>query len=769
MIGDDATKDLRLPALGFSAWVGALLGPFLTGSGPTGWRVGAGVAAALAVGGLLGWGLRGRRATALATALVALGVGAVGALHTDRLHHNPVSTLALQRAQVRFVATVSSDPRPVIGAHSTGQMLSLQIHRLTGRGTTYSLSVPVLAFGDDAWAGVRLGATVRGIGRLAPADADDVAAVLDVAAPTVVARPGVWWRASGALRAAIREAVAQRPQEQRALVPALVDGDDAGVPDDLADDFRATGLTHLMAVSGTNLTLLVGFLLIVARWCRVRGRWLHVVGAVGIIGFVVLARTEPSVVRAAAMGAVGLLAMGHNGRQRALRGLGASVVGLLLLDPGLARSVGFALSVMATAGILLLGPWWRDALARWLPRWVAEAIAVPAAAQVACTPLIAAISGRVSLVAVVANLLAEPAVAPATVLGLLGGLLGLVIPVLGRLVGTPASWCVGWIILVAHRCAAFPRAEIGWGSGPMALGVLVVVCVVVAVTAPRLLHRRVTGAACCLVVALAVLLRAPTPGWPPPGWVFVMCDVGQGDGLVLNSGLHSAVVVDAGPDPDAMDRCLDDLQIETVPLLLFTHFDADHVTGVEAVFAGRRVGQLWTTALRQPPHGVALVEDAAAAAGITPQIAPYAATETVGGLTFQVIWPRPSPAGPTGQGTETNAASVVLLVQTHGLRLLLTGDLEPESQAAIAREVPGLHVDVLKVPHHGSRYQDEDWLLSLKPTLALTSVGADNDYGHPAASTLGPLAAAGVAVYRTDQDGSIAVVARSSGPVVATH
>ena len=210
------------------------------------------------------------------------------------------------------------------------------------------------------------------------------------------------------MRRSIRESVAGRPIAQRALVPALVDGDDAELPEDLEQDFRTTGLTHLTAVSGTNLTLVVGFLLVLARWCGVRRRWLYVVGAPGIAGFVLIARTEPSVLRAAVMGAVGLLAMGANGRHRALRGLGVAVVLLLLVQPGLAVSAGFALSVLATAGIVILGPGWRDALMRWLPRLLAEAIAVPAAAQLACTPVVAAISGQVSLVAVAANLAVAP-------------------------------------------------------------------------------------------------------------------------------------------------------------------------------------------------------------------------------------------------------------------------------------------------------------------------------------------------------------------------
>ena len=233
----------------------------------------------------------------------------------------------------------------------------------------------------------------------------------------VTAGPDPWWRASAHLRAALRRSVSGLPPDRRALVPALVDGDDAGLDPALKDDFRTTGLTHLLAVSGTNLTLVVGFALVVARWLRVRGRWLYVVGAAGIAGFVLVARAEPSVLRAAVMGTVALVGMGANGRDRGTRALGVATVVLLLLDPGLASAIGFALSVLATAGILLLAPGWRDALGRWLPRWLAEAVAVPTAAQLACTPLIAAISGQVSLVAVLANLLAAPMVGPATVLG----------------------------------------------------------------------------------------------------------------------------------------------------------------------------------------------------------------------------------------------------------------------------------------------------------------------------------------------------------------
>jgi competence protein ComEC len=479
-----------------------------------------------------------------------------------------------------------------------------------------------------------------------------------------------------------------------------------------------------------------------------------------VLGFVALSGPEPSVLRAAAMGSIALIGLGRGGRAKGLRTLGLAVLVLVLVHPALAVSLGFALSVTATLAILLLAPPWRDALARWLPRWTAEAVAVPLAAQLACTPLVAALSGQVSLVAVLANLLVGPVVGPATVLGLAGGLVGLVVPPLGRVLGAGACWCVGWVVTVATHGAAMPSAAVGWGTGALALGLLTAASLATALWGPILVRRRWTGLAMAVVMVTVVLVRLPAPGWPPAGWVLVACDVGQGDALVLNAARGAAVVVDAGPDPAPVDRCLDRLGVRSVPLVVLTHFHADHVDGLAGVLAGRRVGAVETTRLLDPPAGVEEVDGLAGPLGLTPSPTPYGRVRTVGAVTLQALWPPPdSPVVGPGDGSTANEASVVLLVRVAGVRLLLTGDVEPPGQEALAAAYPGLHVDVLKVPHHGSRYQDEDWLLSLHPRVAVVSVGADNDYGHPAASTLAPLAAAGVRVLRTDRDGSIAVVA----------
>ncbi len=751
--------DLRMVLLGAIGWLGALCGgcrhPVLP--------VAAGLVLTTGVAALARRRRRSLATTAVAALVVFASVATAAGVRHERVTHNPLTRLAVQRAGATLDGTVSDDPRPIQGRFGDEVLVRLSVTRVSTGGWTSRLREPVLVFGSRPWLSVPLGARVRVAGHLAPSTRGDVAAVVSTSeSPDIRAGPDPWWRASGRLRSALRASVSGLPADRRALVPALVDGDDLGLDPALADDFRTTGLTHLLAVSGTNLTLVVGFALVVARWLRVRGRWLYLVGAGGIVGFVLLARAEPSVLRAAAMGSVALVGMGSNGADRGTRALGAATLGLLLVDPALASAAGFALSVLATAGILLLAPRWRDALARWLPRWLAEAVAVPAAAQLACTPLIAAISGQVSLVAVLANLLAAPAVGPATVLGLTGGLLSLASPALGRVVGWTAGWCVAWIVEVARRCADLPTPAVAWGSGPVALLVLAALSLAVAVTAPRLLRRRTTGIACCSALVIAVLVRVPTPGWPPSGWLMVACDIGQGDGLVLNTGrAHAAVVVDAGPDPRPMDRCLSGLGIRRIPLVVLTHFHADHVDGLPGVLGGRRVGEIDVTRLADPPEGVALVRRAAAGDGLTPRYPPYGVTRRIGDVTLEAVWPLPGSAtvGP-GDGSTANNASVVLLARIRGVSFFLGGDIEPEGQATLATMLPRLHVDVLKVPHHGSRYQDLPFLRSLQARFAVISVGLHNDYGHPAPETVAGLAATGERVLRTDRDGSVAIVER---------
>ncbi|MGH3472027.1 MAG: ComEC/Rec2 family competence protein, partial [Nocardioidaceae bacterium] len=657
------------------------------------------------------------------------------------------------------------------GAYVTVQVSVVEV---TGRGAVSRVRSPVLVIGDPSWVGLRLGAHIVAAGRLQTAEGGDLAAVLVArGGPELTRPPGAVDRAVSRVRGGLTEAAAPLPPAERALVPALVDGDDSAMPDQVRSDFKTAGLTHLLAVSGSNLTLVLAFALLGARWAGVRGYGLALVGALAVGCFVLLARPEPSVLRAAAMGVVGLAGLAAGGARRGTRALCVAVVVLMLVDPWMARSVGFCLSTFATAGILLLAPPCRDALARWMPRPIAEAIAIPLSAQVVCTPVIAAISGQVSLVAVIANLLAGPAVGPATVTGLVAGLIALVSADMGHLVARVAALPAWWIIWVAEHSARLAGAAVEWPVGAASLALLTGLCIVLVVVLPRLLSRR--GG--CLVVTCLLLLVVVHPparlGWPPDGWVLVMCDVGQGDGMVLNAGPHAGVVVDTGPDPIKMGRCLDELAITTVPLVVLTHFHADHVTGLPAVIDGRQVGEIEVSPLSEPAAEAERVRALAAAARIPVKVAVPGEHRTVGAVRFSVLGPLDVSPGGTSthsgdEGAGPNNASVVMSVRSHGLRLLMTGDAEPEEEDDIMASGAGLSTDVFKVAHHGSSHQDPSFILASHAPLAIISVGAGNDYGHPAPQTLGWLRELGARVYRTDLDGDIAVLNRGGQLLVST-
>jgi competence protein ComEC len=277
------------------------------------------------------------------------------------------------------------------------------------------------------------------------------------------------------------------------------------------------------------------------------------------------------------------------------------------------------------------------------------------------------------------------------------------------------------------------------------------------------LIRRLPGhpwlaAGAALLLLLAVLRPVPVThlltGWPPPGWRLVACDVGQGDALAIAAGPGSALVVDAGPDPAAVDACLRELGVRQVPLLVLTHFHADHVAGLSGVLRGRRVDAIMTSSVRDTPAQAAQVTRTARAAGVPLAAAvPGELGRIGGGPSWRVLWP---PERPEGLGS--NDASVTLLLHTAGLSVLLPGDLEPLAQQRLLAAHPDLpRVDVLKVAHHGSAYQHPPLLERLSPRYAVISAGADNGYGHPAPATVAALRAVGATVLRTDRHGAVAL------------
>ena len=750
--------DVRLAIPVLSLWAGSWVGPLISP-----WRA---LVAALALGCLVVFTRRRLKpVVVVALALVAVGIVSM-ALRVAQRDGGDLPVWASEGRNVGITGVVVTDPeftqrQTFGGSGSTQVRVTVRAEQVDSGASGIDARVAVLVVGDgQGWHDVRWGDSVTFTGSLRPGDRTrPVAAVVFVAtAPQIVSpAPGGLQRAE-AMREGLRDAVAGTAPDAQSLLPALVVGDTSAMTALLTSDLRDSGLAHLTAVSGANVAIVVGAVLLAARWLGLRSYWLVGLGLVAIVWFVLLARPQPSVLRAAVMGSVALVAVGVAGRPQAVRTLLASVVVLLLVDPWLSRSWGFALSVAATGGLVLLARRWSERLpGRW-PLGVRQAVAVACAAQVATLPLAVALSGQVAVLSVVANLLAAPAVAPATVFGAAAAAVSPVWPQLAHGLAWCGQWPAWWIAAVAQRAASAPLATVPWPSGWLgaflaAVGLLAFAALWwVGARRAWWKPRRVIVLAIVGVALLGAIVVGPGR-WPPSGWVMVACDVGQGDALVINLGDGAGLVVDAGPDAALVDRCLDRLGITQVPLLVLTHFHADHVGGLLGVLDDRSVESVLVSPLREPAEQVDRV--AQELDGIHVADATVGQTGRWGDASWRVLWPGDLV---DGEGSAANNASVVLLVEVSGVTLLLSGDIEPEAQEALlgAGEIP--RVDVLKIPHHGSKYQDTAFLEAVGGRVAVISVGEGNPYGHPSSELVGSLERAGAVVARTDTDGALAVV-----------
>lgn len=758
--------DLRLIPAAVAAWLGALAGLHSS----TGVQVAlAMVAAALALTAFaIASSPAGRVAVVVALAAMLAGL-AGGAARATAVHAGPVAELAARAAWVSIDAVVTSDPSLRSGAASaSGEpyvITQLRVERIVGRGVTSDVRTPImLVASDPQWTAVLPGTPVSLTGRLAAADGGAFAGFLRTdEPPRTTGAPGFASRVTEPFRRGLRAAVDGLPPAARGIVPGMAVGDESQLPPETRAAMQATGLTHLTAVSGVHVSVVLIAVLGFARWAGVRGYGLPVVAVVSVVGFAALVRPDPSVVRASAMGLISIMGLTVAGRKRALPALAASVFLLLLLDPWLAVSIGFALSVLSTAGILLLAPSWRDALP-WVPRPCAEAIAVPLAAQAASLPVLVAFLRETSLASLPANILVAPAVASTTLLGVLAATVSPLFPPVAAAAAWLAGWPARWIALVADQGARLPGAVVRWPDGRVSVVASAALVVLLIVVLPWLLSRPLL-AVTVAVVALVLLVAAPTPGWPPRGWLLVACSVGQGDAFVMRAGPETAVVVDAGPEPNQVDRCLDELGVAHVPLVVLTHFHADHVDGLPGVLDGRSVDEVMVSPLAEPAEPAAAVAGWLSAAHVPMTIAAVGERRLIGSVEMRVLWP----ARIIGTGEQAaNDASVVFEGTIDGTRVLMTGDVEPPAQRVLARAEPELGTDVLKVPHHGSRFQELDWLVDLDAEIALIGVGADNRHGHPSSDTVRALEQAGTAVWRTDEDGAIAVVRTPDGRLGVT-
>ncbi|TFV61897.1 ComEC/Rec2 family competence protein [Geodermatophilus sp. DF01-2] len=749
--------DLRLAPATAAVWGGTLLAPLL----PVPVLA---VAVPLALAAAVWVSRRGRSAVAvvLLGVLAAVAVtAATAAVRAVARESSPLAEVAQEGRTVLLELRLAGDPTAVRGVGPQRVVAEATVTGLEHGETRTRLDDAVVLFAPaEHWLELLPGQVVRVRAAVSPAEVDEglVARVSVRGPPELLGDPPWVQRATGGLRDGLRDAAVRVLGPQAGgLLPGLVVGDTRAMDPVLVEDFRRAGLAHLTAVSGANVAIVLAGVLAPLRRRAVDRRVQALVALVALAAFVVLARPSASVVRAAAMGAVTLLALATGRSRAALPALGGAVVVLLLLDPALARDAGFALSVAATAAIVLLAPGWSRRLReRGWPLPLADAVAVAAAAGLATAPLVAGLSGLVSPVSFPANLLAAPAVAPATVLGLLAAISAAVVPPLGDALVWLAGWPVRWLVVVAQRAAALPDGATGWPAGTRGAVLLTVLLLVAGWLLWRFPRARPLALAALVgVVVLGWPLRQVTRGWPPERAVIVACDVGQGDALVLPVGGDAGVLVDAGPDVGAVDACLNRLGINELPLVLLSHLDADHVGGLAGALAGRAVGTIATGTLSPADHRTTDLERVVHRAAAEHRVLAPGDELTVGGVDVEVLAPRPERATASA---EPNDLSLVARVTVREVRVLLTGDLGAEAEARLVRDGTDLRADVLKVPHHGSGDFDEGFLTATGARVALVSVGADNTYGHPAPNLVAALHRAGMRVHRTDREGDLAVV-----------
>ncbi|WP_084077941.1 ComEC/Rec2 family competence protein [Demequina sp. NBRC 110057] len=755
--------DARLVSVAGGAWCGAALavvGP------PGGVARGVFVALVIAVGALVAaaWGERRSPTTpwwcAWAAALGLACAGAAAAATTATLHdgaanHAPAD--AVQAGTVRLTGTVTAPPR---AASLRGTHVVFVEVRLSGWTRDA---------GEPEWHPAEGTATVvlaRG-----EVERDDV---IEVAADLTEDDEGeaIAWDAVLVTREAtdggplaesrrwVALHAARLPETTGGLVRGMLTGDTSAMPESQVAAMRVAGLAHLTAVSGAHFAVVTMVVLLASGWVRA-GRAVRAVsvGAAALV-FAAFVGLEPSVARAVVMALVVACALAAGRRARGLPALSVAVVGVSLVSPDLTLRQGFIMSVVAVAAIVLWAPALARRLARVLAPRAARAVAVPITAQAALTPLLLLLQPGVSMLAVPANLVVVPFLAPLTVTGLLAAGIGPWWPAAGHAL-LEASAIAAWpVARVADAVAALPGATLAWPSG--ATGMSVAIAAVVAGIVATVAHTRRSRVAAG-VAAAALVAGALAPGLRPVSriedWSVVACDVGQGDMMLVRAGPQAAVVVDTGPEDELAVACLDRYGVTEVPLMVLTHPHADHDSGAAAVATAVPVAQAWVAA-------IALDGEAARdlrGQGVPVVVPALGATSAVGEVGVEVLSTRHLDP----DEDNVNDASIVTRLTVDAMAVLTLGDLEPDAQRELATRGGPQDVGVVKIAHHGSRFQDEGLAADITADVGVVSAGADNDYGHPARAALDLYDDRVGALAVTATCGDVVITADASGTAAA--
>jgi competence protein ComEC len=587
---------------------------------------------------------------------------------------------------------------------------------------------------------------------------------------------------SGEIRARAEVALGRgMPPREAALARGFVLGEDGELEAETREDFRRSGLSHLLAVSGQNVALLALLVMpvLAALGMPLRSRLVWILGLIAV--YVPLAGAGPSIQRAGIMGALSVLATLAGRRGSRLYALAFAAVVLLVLEPGIAADIGWQLSFAAVLGILLLAAPLRVAIVarvgdRGWRRALAEGAAMTIAATLTTAPLIAFHFEAISTTTLFANLLVLPAVAPAMWLGMLAAAAGQVPGFPVEVLNAVSALLLAYIAQVAAWCGrpswAYLHVRLGAG-GLVASYAAIAATAILALRLGRFrrlkrlrkrnladgpeseLRLRFAARRRGVVLALGVAALVAALGLPalnggaapspPAGLRVSVLDVGQGDTILLQPRGAPALLVDAGPPGDGLVAKLRAAGVERLGAAIVTHDQSDHAGGIRELLGAMPVGRLLFGVLRRPTFAEV------SAAGIPTRRLAMGSELRSGRLRLEVLWPPAELLAGPHRGQDPNLLAIVMLARWRRFSMLLTADAEAEATPLD----PG-PVDVLKVAHHGSDDAGLDELLDrTRPRLAVISVGAGNPFGHPTAATLATLAAHGVRTLRTDRDGTV--------------
>jgi competence protein ComEC len=757
-------------------WPTLLLGAACAGLGASNWvsprpaaLAAAATAALLAVGVVDGPG----RVAALGLALAVAGLW-WGTLRLDALER---SALAVESGESGPAQLVTTGPARVT---SYAVRVQAEARRFRGRPLRERVLL-VLPLGRSPPRGTVLETVVRvteprearngGFDERAWLRRQGIHVVLRGEAWREVGRRGGIAGVGDGVRDRVERAVSRGTHGvRRALVLGVVLGEDEGLPERTRQEFRASGLAHLLAVSGQNVAFIVagvfglGWLLRVPRVVR------ELLAIAAIVAYVLAVGWQPSVVRAGVAGVLASSAWLVARPRDRWHFLAWGAVLLLVWSPTSLLEPGFQLSFVAVAGIFLGLPIARRIAEGYpVPRMVADAVGVSLVCGLATAPVVLVHFGQAPVYTVLANALAFPAMPVVLGFGLLAAAAEPISPAAATALAWLAGWAAAWLEVVAHAVASLPGAQVGTGPTVVAATASVVVWALVGygrrrVASPRV-HAVVPAVALAGALALAVgwHLSRPAPAWTEPGGLRVtFLDVGQGDSVLLETA-SARVLVDEGPPEADVAGQLATMGIRSLSAIVLTHPERDHVGGAADVIRQLRVGLVLDPELAAtgPEHDEAI--QAAHARHVPVRTIRTGSEFKAGGLRLDVLWP-PDPGLPS---EDPNLNAVVLAASFGEADVFLPADAESD----VTARLPLGGVEILKVAHHGSEDPGlERELGTLRPQIAVISAGRNNEYDHPRPETLAALATVpGLVVYRTDQQGRVVVETDGRGFRVHTE